>query len=94
MTSNWQTLWSILSDYATRSGIFEIDDAVPEIATKLNVTDQEARRETAFLLGELARLPEGGQFFRVEGNAVVPLPEYLRLPPDPETRQNAYPFEL
>ena len=51
-------------------------------------------REIRFLLTELGRLPDGQQFFAVEGNAVVPLPEFDRAPAGPDAARDAYPFEL
>jgi hypothetical protein len=46
------------------------------------------------MLTELSRLPDGKQFFRREGNAVVPLPEITQMPSSSEAELTAYPYEL
>jgi hypothetical protein len=93
--SDTQTIWMVLWEHATKvAGPFELADVLPEIARTLKVSEQDARRETALLLKELDRLPRGRKYFRVEGNAVAPLPEFQASPKDADTAQARYPFEL
>jgi hypothetical protein len=95
MTSEWQALFALLWETAARvRGPFEIAEVVPEGARRLGQTDGTVGREIRFLLAELERLPEGKRYFTVEGNAVVPLPEFRATPPGPDAARDAYPFEL
>lgn len=91
MTSEWRTLFDLLWETAARvGGPFEIAEIVPEAARRLKQPETTAERELNLLLVELERMPEGRQYFEVEGNAVVPLPEIQKA----ATSQDAYPFEL
>lgn len=91
MTSEWRMLFDLLWETALRvQGPFEIAEVVPEAARRLGQNERAADRELRLLLGELARMPEGRQYFTVEGNAVVTLPEVQTAP----SRADAYPFEL
>jgi hypothetical protein len=96
--SEYQTVWTILCHRAlvgpTPGQPFEISEVVSEVARALRVTDPEASRHVAFLLEELARLPEGRQYFTREGDAVVPLPEFAGLTTDAAAELSAYPYEL
>jgi|SRR5579864_597987 len=96
--SDTQTIWQILWNRAARSRNesepFEIDEVAPEIAKSLDVSVPEAKRAVSGLMKELARLPEGEQFFTLEGNAVVPLAEFEASRNDPKAACQAYPFEL
>ena len=96
--SDYQTLWTILCRRALSGPKpvqpFEISEVVPEVAKALHMTNQQAERMAAMLLGELARLPDGRQYFTREGNAVVPLPEFARITANPAAELAAYPFEL
>ena len=58
------------------------------------MTNPQAERMVAMLLGELERLPDGHQYLAREGNAVVPLPEFATITADPAAEVAAYPFEL
>ena len=96
--SDYQTIWTILCRRAL-SGTkpdqpFEISEVVPDVAQALQVTNPQAERMIAMLLGELDRLPDGRQFFAREGNAVVPLPEFATVTADATVELAAYPFEL
>jgi len=96
--SDYQTLWTILCHRALSgpnpAQPFEISEVVPEVAKALLVTNPQAERMVAMLLGELGRLPDGRQYFTREGNAVVPLPEFAVITADPAAELAAYPFEL
>ncbi len=94
--SDMQTLWSMLWSRASGNpSPFEMDEILPEAARRLGLVEEEARRRLRMLLGELERLPEGRQFFRLEGNAVVPLDEFRSAATDdPAKVIAAYPFEL
>ena len=96
--SDYQTLWTILCRRALsgpNSGqAFEISEVVPDVAQALQVTNPQAERMVAMLLGELDRLPDGRQFFTREGNAVVPLSELAAVTADATVELAAYPFEL
>jgi hypothetical protein len=96
--SDNQAVWKILWDHAqgeARPGEpFEIDDVVPAASEALGVIDDRARRLIGGLLVELARLPDGRQYFRREGDAVVALPEFFSAPRGPGAAEAAYPYEL
>jgi hypothetical protein len=77
-----------------RAAPFEISEVAPEVEKTLQVDDRNAERLVGGLLKELERMPEGKQYFRREGNAVVPLPELLTVPRDPGSEFAAYPYEL
>lgn len=96
--SDTQTVWMILWKRATRSSDpldpFEVSEVVPEVAKTLNIPEEHAARLISGLLKELARLPDGKQYFKLEGNAIVPLPEFRRVHQDPNSELSAYPYEL
>jgi hypothetical protein len=96
--SDSQTIWMILWRRALRSDSpldpFEISEIVPDVVDALEVPEREAERRVASLMGELDRLPQGEQYFRLEGNAIVPLPEFAAVHQDPDSELNAYPYEL
>jgi hypothetical protein len=96
--SDNQTVWMILWKRALTSddprAPFEIAEVVPQVVAALHVQEEQAVKLVGGLLTELARLPEGKRFFRREGNAVVPLPEFARVPRDPGSELSAYPYEL
>jgi hypothetical protein len=73
---------------------FEISEVAPEVASTLKMTERDAERVVAGLLKELERMPEGRQYFTVEGYAVVPLDEFIAAPKDEKSALDAYPFEL
>ena len=96
--SDSQTVWMILwkkaaSDPAARAP-FEIDEVVPEAAAALGDPPKDVKRIIAGLLNELERMPDGRQYFCQEGNAVVPLPEFIGAAKDDKTALAAYPFEI
>ena len=100
MSRTTQTIWMILWRRAlaspsplTRSRIAEV---VPDVVgdPRSRSPSVRATRLITGLLGELDRLPEGRQYFRQEGNAIVPLPEFARVPKDPNSELKAYPYEL
>jgi hypothetical protein len=93
--SEWQTVWTILWDRVARDPApFEIDEVTPEIARRLNLPGPDAAREVGTLLGELGRMPDGEQFLRREGNAIVALPELLDAQRKATAPLDVYPFEL
>jgi hypothetical protein len=93
--SEWTKTWDVLWDRAARNGEpFEIDEVAPEIARRLEITPEAASREVAFLLSELARMPEGRRYYRREGNAVVALPELTEARGRGLAADDVYPFEL
>ena len=95
--SDSQTVWMILWHHAFRGDrpqAFEIDEVIPEVKKTLQVDEHHARRLVSGLLVELERLPDGAQYFRREGNAVVPLPELLGVPKNDRAEFASYPFEL
>ena|SRR5579883_652950 len=96
--SDTQTVWMVLWRRAGRSknprDPFEIDEVVPEIVEALKIPKPAAAKLVVELMKELERLPDGKQFFRLEGNAIVPLPEYVKAPKDENSVLAAYPFEL
>jgi hypothetical protein len=92
--SDSQTIWTILWKHAAESGEpFEISDVAPEVANAIGVSVPEAQGRIAEFLRELERLPDGEQYFRLEGNAAVPLPEFKASAKDDATVQALYPFE-
>jgi L-alanine-DL-glutamate epimerase-like enolase superfamily enzyme len=96
--SDNQTVWMILWRRALKSADprapFEISEVVPQVAAALHLKEEQATKLVGGLLTELARLPEGKRFFRREGNAVAPLPEFAAVPKDPQDELAAYPYEL
>jgi hypothetical protein len=96
--SDNQTIWTLLWNHAATSpkpeAPFEIDDVVPAAVGALKVSEDEARKAIGLLLAELARLPEGRRYFTREGNAVVPLPGFLRARDEVARPVDAYPYEL
>lgn len=96
--SDSQAVWMILWRRALRSSDplepFEINEVVPDVVEALKVPEREAARKVGDLLTELSRLPDGSQYFRREGDAVVPLPEFARVHKDPVSELKAYPYEL
>lgn len=95
--SDSQTVWMILWQHALRDDraqAFEIAEVLPDVEKALQVDELHARRLVSGLLVELERMPDGAQYFRREGNAVVPLPELLRVPKNPKAEFASYPFEL
>jgi hypothetical protein len=96
--SDTQTAWTILWRRAlggsNPGAPFEIDEAAPAVAAALKVTAEEARALIGNLLSELDRLPEGERYFTREGNAVVPLPEFLSASAAHTDPVDAYPYEL
>ena len=95
--SDTQTVWMILWQHTLQQGAprpFEISEAVGEVEKALQVSDRDAERLISALLKELERMPEGKQYFRREGNAVVPLPEMSRVAQEPNAELAAYPYEL
>jgi hypothetical protein len=88
-------VWLVLWDRAAADPTpFEIDDITAEVARDLQIDAKEANRRVGMLLGELQRLPEGEQYFAREGNAVVPLPEFVASAKDEASALKVYPFEL
>lgn len=93
--SDSQTAWKILCDWAgRRHGPFEISEVARAVAEALKVKPAKAERVISSLLKELDRLPEGRQYFRREGNAVVPLPELPPAAQDADKAARLYPFEV
>lgn len=96
--SDSQTAWSILWDHASKGpkpdAPFEISEVSPAVSKALNISDPEARHLISGLLTELDRMPDGKRYFRREGNAVVPLPSFLRAQASSVAPLDAYPYEL
>jgi hypothetical protein len=96
--SDSQTVWTLLWNHALRSPRprqpFEIDEVLPELVAVVHLDEAEARRLVLTLLKELARLPEGKRFFTLEGNAVVPLGEFVEASRNPQPPLAFYPYEL
>ncbi|MDR3639652.1 MAG: hypothetical protein P4L84_37980 [Isosphaeraceae bacterium] len=95
--SDSQTIWMILWRHAFQEGgtqSFEISEVVPEVDKALQIDNRGATRLVTGLLKELDRLPAGKQYFRQEGNAIVPLPELSNVPKEPQAEFAAYPYEL
>jgi hypothetical protein len=92
--SDSKKVWMILWNRAVADPTpFEISEAAPEAASVLKMTVPAAMHKIAFVLQELSRIPDGGQYFIREGDAVVPLPEFMGSEKDPDTAEAAYPFE-
>jgi hypothetical protein len=92
--SNPQTVWMLLWNHAAKnSAPFEVGELALDVAKTIGVSESEAQRRISGLLKELGRLPEGQRFFNAEGNAVVPLPEFLASAKDDATARASYPFE-
>jgi hypothetical protein len=96
--SDNQAIWTILCQHAAAgqppNAPFEIGDVTPVVAQTLSVPEGRARKLVETLLAELARMPEGRNYFRREGDAVVPLPEFAGVSHDPKAMLDAYPYEL
>ncbi len=96
--SDSQTAWKILWDHASKDSPpgspFEIDEVTAAVAGATKVSEAEARRVVGSLLGELDRLPEGRRYFTREGEAVVPLPEFLKARTGTSDPLELYPYEL
>jgi hypothetical protein len=96
--SDSQTVWSILWNRALKSARpgepFEVSEVVPEVVAALHVDEKAASRLIQTLLSELARLPDGRQFFTLEGGAVVPLDGFLKASRDNQAPLSVYPYEL
>jgi hypothetical protein len=93
--SEGQTLWTILWERAAQNfEPFEIAEVAPQVAQALAIRPKDAERKIGLFVGELARLPDGEQYFRREGNALVPLEEFASAPKDSASVLRAYPFEL
>jgi hypothetical protein len=93
--SEGQTVWTILWERAgQRSEPFEIAEVAPRVAQALGIAPKEAERKIELFVNELARMPDGEQYFRREGNALVPLEEFASAPKDSASVLRAYPFEL
>jgi hypothetical protein len=96
--SDTQTIWMVIWNRATappgHGEPFEIAEIATEVAERLKVSEQDATRRIAGLLDELERLPDGRQYFRREGNAIVALPEAANIPLDLPDELKAYPYEL
>ncbi len=90
----WMVLWKKAATDPNFQAPFEIDEVLPETAAALGSSPGDARRTLSGLLKELERMPDGRQFFRQEGEAVVPLLEFLRSAKDDASALNAYPFEI
>jgi hypothetical protein len=90
-----QTLWTILWNHAAQDPEpFEVAEVAPQVAQALGIAPREAERKVAELVRELSRLPDGCQYFALEGEAVVPLEEFQAAPKDEACALQAYPFEL
>ena len=94
--SDTRMIWGIMWAAAIRNcgQPFEIDEILPEICERLNISEREARRTTMMLLKELERITEGEQFFTCEGDAIVPLEEFIKGSHDAAAEEEAYPFEI
>ncbi len=93
--SDAQTAWTILWNRAlTTAGPFETSEVLPEVVARLKVDEQQAARLVSLLLTELSRLPEGRRFFRLEGQAIVPLQEFVDASRGTANPLSVYPYEL
>ncbi len=92
--SDTQTVWMILWKRAMESRNPRDPFELAEVARALNIPEEHATRRIAGLMNELGRLPEGKQFFNLEGDAIVPLPEFAAVHRDPGSELSAYPYEL
>ena len=90
----WKIVWARAARGPNAREPFEIDEVVPDVVEALGVSEEAAKRKVAGLLKELERLPEGEQYFAMEGNAVEPLEEFAAAPKDAETALRLYPFEI
>ena len=90
----WKIVWQHAAKAPTPDAPFEIDDVVPAVADALGTPKDKARHLISDLLVELSRLPDGRQFFTREGNAVVPLPEFVKSVGRVDNPLDAYPYEL
>lgn len=90
----WTVLWNRAAWSATPGAVMEISEVAPGVMAALKIDRAAATRLIASLLKELSRLPEGAQFFALEGDAVVPLPELAAARKAGRTALQAYPFEL
>jgi hypothetical protein len=90
----WMTLWRRALSHANPLEPFEISEIAPYVVAALELPERDAVRRIGALLTQLGRLPEGEQYFRAEGSAVVPLPEFARVHQDPDSEFKAYPYEL
>ena len=95
MQTVWKVLWdrSSAQDPAGREP-FEVAEVAPAVAAALNLSAGDAGREVDELMGELARLPDGQQYFALEGRAIVPLAEFRMSAKDDKAALDAYPFEV
>ena len=92
--SDSQQAWDVLWSHARANpDPFEIDEVVPAVASRIGSDEDKARQVVTFLLGEADRLPDGERFFRVEGRAVVPLPEFTEAVSRGVGPIESYPFE-
>ena len=93
-----QTVWKILWDRAAQAPDgrvpFEVDEVAPAVAAAMELSEDDASRKVMGLMGELGRMPEGRQYFTLEGRAVVPLAEFRMSPKDEKAAMDAYPFEV
>ena len=90
----WMAIWKHVVRSANPKEPFEISEVAPEVARTLNISEARATSLIGNLLGELSRMPDGRQFFRREGNAIVPLPEFSEVPHETRAALAAYPYEL
>jgi hypothetical protein len=92
---NSHKLWLVLWNRAAAdSSPFEISEVAPKVAEALKIDESEAPRRISLFLGELQRLPEGKQYFTLEGHAIVALSEFAESPKDEAAAMKAYPFEV
>jgi hypothetical protein len=95
--SDSQTVWTILWERASKGPDprepFEVSEVVPQVINRLNVPEEHAARLVRGLMMELGRMPEGRQYFTLEGDAIVPLPEFAR-DRGKKSPLDAYPYEL
>lgn len=94
--SDTRMIWGMMWAAAIRNHgePFEIDEIIPEICERFKISEHEAVRTTKMLLRELERIAEGEQYFTIEGDAIVPLEEFIRGSHDAATEEVAYPFEV
>lgn len=93
--SDSQNAWAVVWDHAQHvSGPFEVEDVVLPVAVRIGKAEDEARGVVDFLLVEAGRMADGQQFFRVEGSAVVPQPEFYSAVLKGVSADQAYPFEM
>jgi hypothetical protein len=93
--SDSHALWLLLWDRARSDpSPFELAEVAPELARQRGRSPEQALKTCSLLLKELERLPEGKRYFRREGDAVVPLPEFLAAANSRQAATDVYPFEL